>query len=304
MKNRPMSKQEIIQIIQRHTPTDELFETEIEGIKLFHITSAVPCTPVVYEPTIVAIVSGSKEAILNGQHHIYNANQYLCCPTFLPVEAGAPNITPEEPLLGVYISLSTQRMTDLTLAMKQLPYDARSQQQTTNTGLSLAKWDESFTQALLRVLHLLDTPMDRHILAEGRLRELYYAVLKGDSGTTVLQAFSVDNTMVKVISYMATHVQQEITIEELCRFAGMSRAVFHRQFKQVTTHSPLQFLKALRLNQAARNITEGMNVMQAAESVGYNSSSQFSREFKRMYGLSPKKWSSSLSIHAHTTDSL
>jgi AraC-like DNA-binding protein len=133
--------------------------------------------------------------------------------------------------------------------------------------------------------------MDMAVLGNGRLREVYYALLKGDAGATARRAFGVGNEIARVIAHVSSHLDESITIDHMAAHVGMSRAVFHRRFKQATTMSPIQFVKGIRLNNAAMSMAGGMTVNEAATEVGYASSSQFSREFKRMYGQSPKQWS-------------
>ena len=163
-------------------------------------------------------------------------------------------------------------------------------------GLALARWDEAFTESLLRLLQVCENPTDTAILGEGRLRELYYAVLKGDAGDSVRRAFGVGNEIARAIEYLSSRLDEAVTIEDMAAQVGMSRAVLHRKFKQATTMSPIQFVKSMRLNNAAMKIAGGMNVNEAAMDVGYVSSSQFSREFKRLYGQSPRQWSQSIQI--------
>ncbi|MAE58716.1 MAG: hypothetical protein CME69_07535 [Halobacteriovorax sp.] len=158
------------------------------------------------------------------------------------------------------------------------------------SGIASAQWSTEFDDALYRLLLLTDRPTDIAMLASNRLREVYYAVLKGEAGGAVRRSFGVGNGIVRAIEYLASHLNESITIEDMANKVGMSRAVFHRKFKQATTMSPIQFVKSMRLNNAAKRIAEGTNVSVAAMDVGYISSSQFSRDFKRMYGLSPKQW--------------
>ena len=128
-------------------------------------------------------------------------------------------------------------------------------------------------------------------MGEGRLRELYYAVLKGEAGESARRAFGVGNEIARTIDYLSSRLDEPVSIEDMAGRVGMSRAVFHRKFKQATTMSPIQFVKSMRLNTAAMQIANGKTVSEAAMAVGYVSSSQFSREFKRLYGQSPKQWS-------------
>ncbi len=287
-----MLKQKIKHLVETQVPTDGMFETGIKGVRLFRVSNSVECAPAVYEPTVVAIVSGSKEAILDGEHLVYGSDQYLCCTMSMPVEAGTPNASPEDPLLGVYISLDTKVMTELAIEMENASGAIKQPRKNEQPqGLSLAPWDDNFSDALYRLLQLSDNPTDSAVLGESRLRELYYAVLKGEAGIAASRAFGVGNEIARSIEYVSTRLSKNVTIDEMASQVGMSRAVFHRKFKQATTMSPIQFIKSMRLNHAAMRIANGMNVSQASMAVGYVSSSQFSREFKRMYGQSPKQWS-------------
>ncbi|PPK48878.1 MULTISPECIES: AraC family transcriptional regulator [Marinobacter] len=158
-------------------------------------------------------------------------------------------------------------------------------------GLSTARWNQGFADALYRLLQLDENPVDLSILGKSRLHEFYYELLKGEAGHSFRNAFGVGNEIARSIEFLSSNLDKTVTIEDLADQAGMSRAVFHRKFKQATNMSPIQFLKSMRLNKAAMKIAEGQNVSVAAMDVGYLSSSQFSREFKRLYGLSPKQWS-------------
>ncbi|WP_448552300.1 AraC family transcriptional regulator [Thalassotalea montiporae] len=277
---------------------EALIDTGITGVQLFKVTDAVRCAPAIYEPAIIAIVSGTKEAILDGQRFSYGSDQYMCCTMSMPVEAGTPLASREKPLLGVYISLDTKVMTELvielastTSVMKQPKHSDQS------PSLTLATWDDNFTDALLRLLQLLANPTQMKILGDSRLREFYYAVLEGQAGPSVKRAFGMGNEIARSIEYLSAHLGKSVTIDELASQVGMSRAVFHRKFKQATTMSPIQFVKSMRLNNAAMRIANGENVSTAALAMGYESSSQFSRDFKRLYGQSPKQWAQTQQSH-------
>lgn len=291
-----MSKEQIKHLVERHLPEAGLIDTALKGVQLFRVTEAIPCAPAVYEPTVVAIVGGTKEAVLDGEHHVYGSDEYLLCPMTLPVEAGTPQASPETPLLGVVIPLEARVMRELAMEIDVSAVGERRSQRTPTPALALSPWDAGFTQALLRLLELLDDPVDTAILGPGRLRELYYAVLKGAAGDAAKRAFGVGNEIARTIDYLSTHLQDQVTIDDLAEQVGMSRAVFHRRFKEATTMSPIQFVKSMRLNNAAMKIADGKTVSEAAWDVGYQSSSQFSREFKRMYGQSPRQWSHAVQV--------
>ncbi len=282
----------VTQIIQRHAQNDGLTETGIEGVKLFRAVKSIPCQPVVYEPCLIALVSGAKEAVMDGTRHVYSGNQYLCCPVSMPIQAGTSTASPDNPMYGVYITLNPRKMTELAVEIENHGSPIRSPiDSTASQTIRLADWDDTFGEALLRLLQLIESPVDKIVLAEARLRELNYAVLKGEIGGFARQAFSVGNAISKSIAHVSANLDNSIVINDLADRAGMSRAVFHRKFKRATSMSPIQFVKAMRLNNAAMMISEGKTVSQAAMDVGYVSPSQFSREFKRLYGQSPRQWS-------------
>lgn len=292
-----MNKEQIKQLIESRISQDGMLETGVKGVQFFRVTEPIRCTPAVYEPTVIAIVSGSKEAILYGERYVYDSSRYMCCSMSMPVEAGTPTASPDNPLLGVYISLDTSVMTKLAIEMESAAGAIRKPQSSElPQGLALAQWDDTFTDALLRLLQLINSPGDTAILGTGRLRELYYAVLKGEAGDSARRAFGVGNEIARSIEYLSSRLSESVTIEDMAAQIGMSRAVLHRKFKQATRMTPIQFVKSMRLNNAAMKIAGGMNVNEAAMQVGYVSSSQFSREFKRMYGQSPRHWCQSIQL--------
>ncbi|WP_425083724.1 AraC family transcriptional regulator [Ruegeria profundi] len=286
-----MSKDQIKQIIADRTETDGLTETGIKGARLFRATRSIPCVPAVYEPCIVAIVSGVKEAVLDGRRYEYDNSRYLCCPMSMPVKAGTPLASHYHPLYGVMITLEQRAMTELVMEMENAGGVLPSvKEELPEPGIRLARWDDGFTEALLRLLQLGNSETDTAVLGEARLREVLYAILSGEAGTFARQAFGAGNAIARSIAHVSSHLDTPISIEDMASRAGMSRAVFHRKFKQVTTMAPIQFVKTMRLNNAAMKIAGGIPVNEAAMDVGYVSPSQFSREFRRMYGQSPRKW--------------
>lgn len=285
-----MSKEQIKDLIERCLPEAGLVDSRLKGVQLFRVVEAMPCVPAIYEPTVVAILNGTKEAVLDGEHHVYGSDKYLLCPMTLPVEAGAPHASEANPLLGVVITLDPRMMRELTLEIETTAGGNKPSRGEAPSALALASWDARFSQALLRLLELLENPVDLQVLGPGRLRELCYAVLMGEAGAAARRAFAVGNEIARTIDYLSNHLNEQVTIDDMADNVGMSRAVFHRRFKDATTMSPIQFVKSMRLNNAAMKIADGKTVSEAAWDVGYQSASQFSREFKRVYGQSPRQW--------------
>lgn len=290
-----MDKDHIKHMIQSRITEDGLMETGVAGVRLFRATAAVPCAPAVYEPSVIAIVSGAKEAVLDGERLVYDNSKYMCCPTSMPVKAGTPTAAPDNPLFGVIISLDQREMNELALEMENARGANRADVGDAQ-GIRLAAWDDGFTDALSRLLKLGADETDTAILGAARLRELYYAILKGEAGDFARRAFGAGNAIARSIAHVSSNLDAAVSIDDMAARAHMSRAVFHRKFKQATTMSPIQFVKSMRLNTAAMKIAGGITVNEAAQEVGYVSPSQFSREFKRMYGQSPRQWSDAQKI--------
>ena len=285
----------IVHLISRHAISEGVTKTPIEGLQLFRMSHIVERLPGVYEPSICAIVQGSKLAYLNGKTYIYDKNQYLCCTMPLPVEAEVIEASPEKPLLGLLLSIETRLMVETIIEMAALDSSSDSNTEVV-PGLTVAKWNNEFTKALQRILELLDDPVALNMLSNGRLKELMFTVLRGEAGCSVRQTFGGMQKISRALTFLRANLHETISIDELAQQAGMSRATFHRKFKEVTTYSPIQFIKLHRLNDASRLIVNGSKVCEAAYQVGYSSQSQFSRDFRRYFGQSPRQWGHTVSL--------
>lgn len=287
---RTATSDQINRVVARHAPTDGTHETPLEGVRLFRVSAPVERVPGVYEPSVCAVVEGFKHAYHDGRTHTYGPGHYLCTTMPTPVEAEVPHATPEEPVLGILIDLDIRPMTELLIqyrATKPRPPNPAG----TPVGLAVAPWNEQFTVALLRALELLDDSAALDLLGHGRLRELLYTIVEGPAGPAIRDTLGAPtHQLVPVLSYMRNNLDQPLAVEDLADRAGMSRAAFDRHFRAATGLSPLKYLKALRLNDAAMLIANGATITDAATRVGYTSPSQFSREFKRHFGTTPRIW--------------
>jgi len=210
------------------------------------------------------------------------------------VEAEVLKATPDEPVLGLMLDLDTRVMAETLVTYEAM---ARSHVSVSmnelSPGLVVAEEDERFIEAVVRLLQLLDDPVALRVLASGRLQELLFAIIEGAAGPLVRRTFGISHEITRVLNYIRENLSKPLSVDDLARRAGMSRAVFHRRFKASTSFSILQFIKTLRLSHAAMQIAGGMAVSQAASAVGYTSVSQFSREFRRQFGKSPRQWAKS-----------
>lgn len=281
-------------LIARHLPAPGLFDTPLDGVQLFRVDAPVPRVSAVYPPSLCVIVQGRKRAYLHGRAYVYEAGQALCVTMSIPLEAEVPAATPETPVLGLMMSLESRVAAETIVACQAArtsPAPAASAAGADSpSGLGVARWDRAFTDALRRMLDLLGHPEAARVLGSGRVREVIYAAIQGEAGARIRGHLGGEQEMARIVGYVRDHLHESISVDDLARRAGMSRAVFDRRFKAATTYAPLQFIKAMRLNNAALLLRQGATVSEAAYTVGYASASQFSREFSRQFNIPPRAW--------------
>ncbi len=295
-----MEAQTLRTLVARHAGPDGISPTPIEGLRLFRINEPVDRLPGVYPASMCCIVQGTKRAWLAGVEHTYDEDHYLCATMDLPVVAEVPAATPQQPVLGVLVDLDTRAMAETLVAYEAAARPHRpALAPDPGSGLVVADVDDRFRDALGRLLRLLDDPVALRVLAGGRLRELLFTVIEGQAGPLVRHSLGGASAITRVVAHVRDNLDQPLTVDDLARRAGMSRAVFHRRFKAATGLPPLQFIKTLRLSRAAMQIAGGRAVIgDAAQAVGYTSASQFSREFRRQFGASPRQWARTASASA------
>ncbi len=281
-------------LVARHLPAPGLLDTPLDGVQLFRADAPVPRVAAVYPPSLCVIVQGSKQAYLQGEMHVFGAGQALCVAMSIPIETEVPAATPEEPLLGLMVSLESRVAAETIIACQAARTstgpDAESTGPDRPIGLGVAQCDEPLADALGRMLGLLGRPEAARVLGPGRVREVLYAAMDGEAGALIRNHLGGGQEIARVVGYVRDHVHEPLSVDDLARRAGMSRSAFDRRFKEATTYAPLQFIKAMRLGNAALRLRQGATVSEAAYAVGYASASQFSREFRRQFGPPPRAW--------------
>jgi AraC-like DNA-binding protein len=249
-------------------------------------TQLVPRSPIAYDPSIVIIGQGRKTGYLGGKTFVYDANNYLVLSVPLPFECKTEG-SREAPLLGLSVGVSPGLVTELLIQIEQAPPANGSQPQ----AIQATALDDRLSNAAVRLLECLRSADDARILGPQIVREITYRVLLGELGHN-LRAVAAPHThfgqITRVLTRIHTDYARSYDMGALAREAGMSVSTFHAHFKAVTSSSPLQYLKNVRLHKARMlMVHEGANAGTAALRVGYESASQFSREFKRLFGNGP-----------------
>lgn len=261
--------------------------TSLSGVKLYRISRPLPRHAAVYEPWIIIIARGSKRAYFSGDVYIYDADNYLVTAVPMPAECEIPRASPADPYLSLTIRVDPAMIGGLLLEMGAEPQDT----QPIPRVLYTSPLTQPIKDAAVRLLECLKSPTDSRVLGPQFVREIVYRVLRGEQGE-VLGALAAGNTHFARISRILDHLHRDyarpIDVESLARQAKMSPSVFHQKFKAITTMSPLQYLKSVRLDKARLlMIQDGCTASAAAFAVGYESAPQFSREYKRQFGISP-----------------
>ncbi|NYE61003.1 AraC-like DNA-binding protein [Duganella sp. 1224] len=282
MKNR------IVTLMERLAPVEGYNLSALPDVRFLRSNRPLDRTPVLYEPGIVIVGQGRKRGFLGGQEYVYDARHCLAVsvpvPFSMETEASA-----EAPLLAMYLRLDFQLTADLLLELEAQGQSVQAEPR----GMLSTPMDARLTASVLRFLEVLPEPLDLAMLGPALLREIYYRVLTSAQGAAMRAALmqqgrfaAISRTLRKIHAAFS----EELDIGQLASEANMSVATFHHHFKAVTSTSPIQYLKSTRLHQARLlMLRHEMSVAAASAEVGYESASQFSREFKRLFGLSPAK---------------
>ncbi len=237
--------------------------------------------PGVTHPVVALVAQGAKRTVLADQVLTYGAGEYLIVSTELPVTA---HVT-AAPYLVVGLTLRPATIAGLLL---ESPLDRRPPDR---PGIAVSRVTADLLDPIVRLLRLLDRPADLPVLAAAAEREIVWRLLTGEQGAMVRQIGLADSRLSQIgraIRWIREHYTDLFRIEDAARVAGMSPTSFHRHFRAVTTMSPIQFQKQIRLQEArARLIAEPHDVASVGFAVGYESASQFNREYRRMFGLPP-----------------
>jgi AraC-like DNA-binding protein len=262
--------------------------SRLPGVSFMNTTRSIPRSPIAYEPGIFIVAQGRKTASVGTKKIIYDPGHYMVLSMPLPFECETQG-SPEKPMLAVKIGVTPAAVTELLMQMEELqPLNAHGSEPQIMEATAL---DEPLSNAVIRLLESLRSADDARVLGPQIVREIIYHVLRGKLGRNLRALAAPDShfgQISRVLNRIHTNYTRDYDITTLAREAGMSVPAFHKRFKAVTSSPPLQYLKNIRLHKARMMmVNDGINASGAAVNVGYESASQFSREFKRLFGKSP-----------------
>lgn len=276
----------MLALMNQLAPNEGFTYPGLDGVKLMRVSQSLPRTPVLYEPCIVIIFQGRKIGHLGEQSFIYDAQQYLVLSVPLPFESET-QASPEEPLLGMGIGLNLGIVAELLLALDETSGFTENEPK----GICATPMDAPLADSICRLMQALRSPVEMRVLGPSILREIYFRVLSGPQGSAIRAALahrSQFSKVAKALRRIHAEYHSDLDVTKLADEAGMSVPAFHATFKAVTATSPIQYVKTTRLHKARLlMVQDGVSAAVAATRVGYESASQFSREFKRFFGRTP-----------------
>ncbi len=282
-------RRELARKIAAHTPQAGAQATVIPGLTLYRRTAPSPCYPATYEPSLTVFVQGRKRVTLGGTTYPCDESTLLLSSVDVPVVSQIVEASEEVPLLALLLKLDMAVVREIFSQEEFQPRESSSQGRGIGIGITTA----DLLKPCSRLLDLLDAPEDIPFLSDLIQREIVYRLLRGPQGERLRAIATLGDQSqrtAKAVAWLRANYAKPLRLDELAEVARMGISTLHHHFRALTAMSPLQYQKQLRL-QAARErmLIEGLDAASAAFEVGYESASQFNREYKRLFGQPPMR---------------
>ncbi len=281
------ARSSLLENIARWTSNCDELKTPVPGLFFFRYNSPTEPRFGMYEPSICLVAQGAKKVHLENETFIYDANNYLLASVHLPTTYQVISASKEEPFLGLVLKFDMKELSQLMID-SNLPSPGTMQ---IERGIATSEVTLPLLSPFERLVSLLDEPESIPILAPMLHREILFRLLTGEQGVRLRKlasAGSRSHQVARAIDWLKGNFSQQLRVEDLAEMANMSSSSFHSHFRSMTSLSPLQYQKHLRLQEARRlMLAEQLDATSAAFKVGYESSSQFSREYSRLFGAPP-----------------
>jgi AraC-like DNA-binding protein len=284
-----MGFDELRDLLIRHARPDTT--TAIEGVLISKVEQSAPPSPAMSGTVLALIAQGAKRIALGDRVYEYRAGQYLIASVDLPITGHFTEAGPERPAVGFGLTLHPATVAELLL--QAAPGDLPPAGGGAPSGMAVSDAPDELLDAVIRLLHLLDRPRDQAVLAPLIKREILWRLITGEQGAAVRQLGLADSGLAHIaraVRWIRDHYTESFRVEDVARLSGMSVSAFYRNFQAVTAMSPIQFQKQIRLQEARLLLaTHPGDVTGVGSRVGYDSPSQFSREYRRQFGAPPSQ---------------
>ena len=287
-----MSLQEFRELVDRHAQPG-ITGSAIPGVVISRITDDDRPDESTTGTILAVVAQGTKRLVVGGTVHDYGPGQYLIASVDLPVSGQFTDATAEHPALGFGLELRAEVIAELMLSAAAAEFMRPARGEGSPAAIAVGNASDRLLDAATRMLRLMDEPRDIPVLAPLIEREILWLIMTGEQGATVRQLGLADSSLSRVrhvVRWMREHFDKSLRVDELAELARMSPSAFHRAFHAVTAMSPIQYQKSIRLQEARlRLLARPGDVSATAYAVGYESPSQFSREYRRQFGASPSR---------------
>ncbi len=282
--------QAFVALLEKHTPEEGLNATAVSDLYTYREIGKPDKCASVYEAGVAILGQGKKLCYVDGQKYDYSAGNYLSLYLPMPVEVEVVEATPEKPLLMAGIKIDLIRIANILMKMDQAEQPPAKVEPWTPSAIFSKPVSDELLDAVIRLLRTLDNPVERAVLGDSILDEVYFRLIcddKSGSLQRLLQHRGQVQQISKAVEHIHKNMREVVSVDELANLSNMSTSSFRKSFREVMHMPPLQYAKSIKLNRAQLLIREGKNANEAGYMVGYNSPAQFSREYKRHFGYSP-----------------
>ncbi len=287
-KRAEANREELVERL-RNGCTSEGQNDVVESLQFFRYSNPTQPKHGLYSPSMCVVAQGAKEVTLGEERLRYDTANYLLISLDVPVVSQVVDATPTKPYLGLKLDFDPATIASVIVEAGI----TAGRNDTSVKSMAVSNLEDDLLDAYVRLLRLIDNPDDYRVVSPMVIREIIYRVLKSEQGARLRQMAVFGghtHRITKAVQILRTKYNQNLNMETLAQELGMSVSSFHQHFKTATSMSPLQFQKTLRLQEARRLLlTEDIDASSAAEIVGYDDASQFSREYKRTFGEPPKR---------------
>ena len=280
------------QLVSGLAPLEGLNTTRIPGLQLYRESHPHVATPRLYDPYIVFVVQGRKRVAVDEAVFEYHAGMLFITLAPVPVACEVIEASEEKPMLAMVLLLDRKRMLNMLMKMDLDQHPVVHDDELNPSGIFTAPLNDRLVDPAVRLLNALPCPAESSIVGEAAIDEIYFRILKHEQGGALpqlLQQRGQIQQIARAVDYLHQNLEKVVSVDELARLVNMSSSAFHKKFKEVMHLPPLQYAKRVKLNKAQACILTGMSVSEAGYTVGYNSPAQFSREYKRYFGVTPSE---------------
>jgi len=287
---RDKAMNDLARLLARFELEEGFTPSRLEGVCFFKTERRLPRMPLIYDPGVYVVAQGHKVGYLGDRRFQYDVDNYLVVSVATPFECEAFGSS-EEPLMGIFLGMNVPMLHELALRLSREASGRREYDKIPPSGIATAAMDAEMRSAAIRLAKYLGSEVEAEVLGPGAVKEIFYRALMGGQSSSLFALLNQNCNFARIadtLKVIHSDYMKKLDVERLAEAANMSLSTYHRAFKEITTDSPMQYLKKVRL-QKARDLLlqEQTKAYIVAERVGYESQSQFSREFKRYFGQGP-----------------